>query len=256
MSARLAALAGRARLTEGQLYSCVITLGMAALLATGLGNVHGVAGLALAQPPLSLPPAVVPAPVVVPEPATPPLAGLPLPAAPGGVGLPVPAPEPAPRPEPHQPDAPGPAPSPSPTPSAPPCDSQAVQDAGTTVVTTLNGASGGRLPEKDLLAALGTITGCDPSDPAVLAIGLLVGAGHTLPDLDLPAPPSLPFVEVPDGVVAALQPVRPQVDTVCGLVGTGNTVAALFIWAYPTPVPQATAQLMFQALAACGQVRQ
>ena len=248
-------LAARLRLTEGQLYSCLLTLVAAVLLATGLGNVHGVAGVALSQPQLVLPTTQPQPPVVVPEPvATGVAPPLDLP-----VAEPVPALEPVPVVGPDLPDypyVPVTPTAPSPRPSEPPCDKQAVQDAGTTVITTANQLSGGRLPEKDLLAALGTVTGCDPTDPAILAVGLLIGLGHTVPDPGLPAPPPLlPFVEIPKPVVAALQPVRPQIDAVCGVLGLGNEVAALFIQAYPTPVPQLTAQTFFQALSACGQVR-
>lgn len=251
-----ATVASRLRLTEGQLYSCVITLGVAALLATGLGDVHGVSSAALAQPPLPLPSAQEPPPVVVATPAAPPFAGPSL-DLPVGVGVPAPAPIPAPWTEPDVPVIPQVPQTPVPTPKPEPCDNQAVMDAGRTVVTTLDGATGGQLPDKDLLAALGTVTGCDPTDPAVLAVGLLVGAGHTAPDPGLPPPPPLvPFLEIPGPVVASLQPVRAELDTVCGLIGMGNTVTSLFVWAYPTPVPQLTAQVMFQALSACGQVRQ
>jgi hypothetical protein len=247
----VASLAQRLRMSEGQLYTAALTLLAGLLLLTGLGNVHGVSGGLVAQPLAPIAP-FVDAPVVVPGPV--PAPG-PLP---GPVGLPpvVGGPAPAPAPEPTssfwtEP----PPPAPSPTPTTTPCDNQAVQDAGREVIETLDGASGGQLPEKDLLAVLGTVTGCDPTDPALLAVGLLVGAGQTLPDPGLPALPPLPYVEVPDAVVQALQPVRPAVDAVCGLVGTGSTVAALFVWAYPAPIPQTEAQVMFQALAACGQVR-
>jgi hypothetical protein len=255
VSARIAAVAARARLTEGQLYSCLITLAVAVLLATGLGNVHGVSGAALAQPPLALPTTEPLAPVVVPEPVptavAPPL-DLPL-------GEPVPPPAEVPVVGPDLPDysevpvTPSP---PAPRPEPEPCDNQAVQDAGTEVITTANELSGGRLPQKDLMAALGTVTGCDPTDPALLAVGLLVGLGHTVPDPGLPGlPPIIPFLEIPQPVVVALQPLRAELDAVCGVLGTGNEVASLFIWAYPAPVPQTTAQVFFQALSACGQVR-
>lgn len=254
MSARVAAAAERLRMTEGQLYSALITLAVAALLAAGLGNVHGVASSVLDQPPLALA-TTTPPPVVVPSPVptgTAPALDLPSTFEPG------PLPAPAPGEEPQLPQTPPSAePTTKPSPPQQPCDNQAVQDAGKTVITTANRLSGGRLPEKDLLAALGTVTGCDPTDPALLAVGLLVGLGETLPDPGLPAPPPLlPFVQVPAAVVHALQPVRPEIDAVCGLIGTGSEVGSLFVWAYPTPVPQLEAQAMFQALSACGQVRQ
>jgi hypothetical protein len=249
-----AGIAARLRLTEGQLYSGLITLGIAALLATGLGNVHGVAGLALAQPPLTLPTTEPLAPVVVPEPV--PTGVVPPLDLPSGVDQPLPVPEPIPVTGPDLPDYPDVPSAPTPpTPKPEPCDNQAVQDAGTQVITTANELSGGRLPEKDLLAALGTVTGCDPTDPAILAVGLLIGLGNTVPDPGLPALPPLPFVEIPKPVVTALQPLRPEIDAVCGVLGVGNEVSALFIWAYPAPIPQTTAQTFFQALAACGQVR-
>ena len=254
MSARIAAVAARAHLTEGQLYSGLITLVVAALLATGLGNVHGVANLALSEPPLVLPTNQPPV-VVASAPAggqTPPLQ------LPVGVGAPGPAPAPAPWVQPDDtgfPEQPYTPYVPVPQPTKKPCDNQAVQDAGTQVITTANTLSGGRLPQKDLLAALGTVTGCDPTDPAILAVGLLIGLGNTVPDPGLPAPPPLPFITIPKPVVSALQPLRPELDAVCGVLGTGSEVSALFIWAYPAPIPQTTAQTFFQALSVCGQVR-
>lgn len=252
--------AGRAGLTEGQLYTSVITLAVAALLATGLGNVHGVVSSALVQSPLAalpsapsavLPPIVVPTPAALPPPLPPPpyetAAGGPL-AAPQG---PPPGSDPQPAPLP----ATSPSPEPSPTPSASPCAAQPVDDAGAELVRAINAAAGGGLPEKDLLAAIGLITGCGPDDPAVVAIGLLIGIGQTLPDPGVPNPPVIPVVQIPAPVVAALQPLRPAIDEVCGVVGTGQVVAALFITAYPQPVPVATAQVLFQALSVCGQLR-
>lgn len=253
-----ARLAARARMTEGQLYSALITLGLAALLATGLGDVHGVAGTLLAQQPPPVAPATAP-PVVAPLPApAATLTPIDLPTLPG-----APAPEPAPAPQAGVVTEPEPAPlvpsaSPAPTTSPGPpaaCTAQPALDAVEGVLTTVNGPAGGQLPQDDVMAALGLVTGCDPADPAVIAVGLLIGAGQALPDPGLPPPPVLPFVAVPPAVVTALQPLRPAVDEACGLVGTGSTVAALFVWAYPTPVPELTSQALFQALAACGQVR-
>ena len=129
-----------------------------------------------------------------------------------------------------------------------------MSDAGTGLVTTLDGLAGGALPEKDLLAAIGVVTGCDPADPAVIAVGLLIGIGKTLPDPGIDAP-VIPVVEIPGAVVSALQPARPVIDEVCGLVGTGSTVTSLFISAYPRPVAPLVTQALFQALSVCGQVR-
>ena len=55
--------------------------------------------------------------------------------------------------------------------------------------------------------------------------------------------------------MTALQPARPVIDEVCGLVGTGSTVTSLFISAYPRPVSPLVTQALFQALSVCGQVR-
>ena len=248
---RVAALA---RLTEGQLYSALITIAAALLLLTGLGDVHGVVGTSLSDVPVLAAPQPTFPPVVVPTPA---------PAVPGPAVLPAPGPplpdlpvvEPAPVPTYDEPVSPLPLPRPTPSPAPAPCTAQPAMDAASFVLTTLNGPAGGRLPAKDVMGALGLVTGCDPADPAVIAVGLLIGLGHAVPDPGLPAPPAVPFVEIPPAVVQALQPARAEIDAVCGLVGTGQTVASLFIWSYPTPIPQLTTQVLFEALAACGQVR-
>jgi hypothetical protein len=245
----IASVAARARLTEGQLYTCVITLVVAVLLSLGLGNVHGVASADLG--------AVAPLPGTSALPTPGPSATPGAVPQPGGfptfAPLPTPAPGPTyePVPEPGQP-----ASTPTPSPSAPatPCDLQGVSDTGTGLVQTLDGLTGGALPEKDLLAAIGVITGCDPADPAVIAVGLLIGIGNTLPDPGID-PPVVPVPEIPGAVVTALQPARPAIDQVCGLVGTGATVTSLFISAYPRPVAPLVTQALFQALSVCGQLR-
>jgi hypothetical protein len=253
-SGRVARLAALARLTEGQLYTAALTLAAALLLLTGLGGVHGVVGTALSQASLPAVPQPTFPPVVVPTaaPGVQGLGALPALEPPPAVGLPLPAPSP----EPTFDFLPAPTPSASPSPPAAACTAQPAMDAAQLLLTTLNGPAGGRLPDKDVMGALGLVTGCDPADPAVIAVGLLIGLGHALPDPGLPAPPAAPFVEIPAAVVQALQPARAEIDTVCGLVGTGQTVASLFVWAYPTPVPQLTTQVLFEALGACGQVRQ
>ncbi|MCW2544136.1 MAG: hypothetical protein JWM40_1688, partial [Frankiales bacterium] len=135
----VAALAARARMTEGQLYSVAITLAVAVLLSLGLGDVHGVAGSAFAEPPVSEPVATLP-PVVVPTAAPTPAAPLlPSPSTEG----PLPSFSAEPEPE-AQPPADPPSVLPSPSPSAaPPCDLQGVSDTGTGLVTTLDGLTGG-----------------------------------------------------------------------------------------------------------------
>ena len=249
----------RLRMTEGQAYSAAITLAVALLLLLGLGNVHGVAGLAVAEQPLPLAPQQ-PAPVVVPTPSAPAVAFPPT-STPPVLGV-EPAPQPAPAPVPTYDEPPAPAqPTPSPSPTSTPssCRLPQLQGPNDTALATLdqvNSLAGGRLPAADVKAAIGVVTGCDPADPAVVAVGLLIGIGHALPDPGLPNPAVLPFVQVPPSVVAALQPARPVIDQACALVGTGQTVAALFISAYPQPVPQLTSQVLFTALSVCGQVRQ
>jgi predicted component of type VI protein secretion system len=174
----VAALAVRARLTEGQLYSSVITLVVAALLATGLGDVHGVVSSALSQAPLALPaaPAAALPPITVPTP----VAAVPAPApmrapvqtAPSYAGF-LPQPQPAPSP---QPPPPSPAPSATPTASPSPCTAQPVDDAGRQAILTADAAAGGGLPDEQLLTLLHLVTGCpaagspspQPSTAAVL----------------------------------------------------------------------------------------
>jgi hypothetical protein len=247
----------RLSMTEGQLYSAVITLVVAVLLLFGLGDLHGVASNAVAASPLPLTPQA-PGTVVVPSPGSTAVALPPLPVV--GVA-PVPAPQPEPLPS-YEEVLPAPHPTTSPAPSATPTPStcrldglQGVDDTAIDTLATANGLAGGRLPTSDIAAAIGVVTGCDPADPAVIAVGLLIGIGHALPDPGLPNPVVLPFVQIPDPVVAAVQPARPLIDQACGLVGTGQTVASLFVSAYPQPVPQLTTQVLFTALSVCGQVR-
>ena len=248
------AVAARLRLTEGQLYSSVITVVAAAVLATGLGHVHGVSSALSA--PVDLPALTQPATVAVPPPV--------VATAPQLIHVTVPATAVSPispinPPTPQWPSTSvptqGPTPTPSPTTKPTPCTLQAVSTAADSLITTLTSVSGGRLPDKDLKAVVGLVTGCAPASAAVVAIGLLIGVGHALPDPGLPNPPAIPFIAIPAPVVAALQPARPAIDAACGLVGTGQTVTSLFISAYPRPIPQLTTQVLFQALAVCGQVR-
>jgi hypothetical protein len=255
-------LTQRLRMTEGQTYSAIITLVLAVLLLLGLGNLHGVISSALAQAPLPLAPVVdtpvttTPVPDASQGPIALPTADPVLPVGPGP--LPQPAPNPAPQPtETEVPFVPEPVvtTSPSPTPTEDPCQLQAASDAATDAIKTANAAAGGRLPEADVLAAIGIVTGCDPADPAVVAVGLLIGVGQTLPDPGIGNPAVLPYLTIPGPVIDALQPGRPAIDQACGLVGTGQTVASLFISAYPQPVPQLTSQVLFTALSVCGQVR-
>jgi hypothetical protein len=254
-------LAQQLRMTAGQTYSVAITLVVAVLLLFGLGDVHGVVSTAVAEAPLPLAtqgPAVAAAPGVVAVPPASPQ----LPIGTGGLPAPVPAPAPLPTyqdvPVPPFPTSPPPATA-SPTPTAGSCRVDGLQPVSDTAIETLqtaNGLVGGRLPTSDIAAAVGVVTGCDPADPAVVAVGLLIGIGRALPDPGLPNPVVLPFVQIPAGVVASLQPARPLIDQACGLVGTGQTVAALFVSAYPQPVPQLVSQVLFTALSICGQVRQ
>jgi hypothetical protein len=156
------ALASRARLTEGQLYSSVITLALAGLLATGLGGIHGVVSSALSTAPLApLPPAALPpdavssAAPVVPAPRPQPAAEAPSPYD----AFADPLPQPAPYPEPEL--SAQPSSSPSPTPA--PCTAQPVDDAGTQAILMADAAAGGGLPDQEMLAALHLVTGCSPS---------------------------------------------------------------------------------------------
>ena len=167
--------ARRWQLTPGQRYSSAITLIIAAALMTGLGNLHGVTGNDLAGPPLELAP-VAAVPDVVPTAGGPtstpsPDARVPLPAG----NVPVFPPYdtgavPSPRAFPLSPPAPKPtvAPTtpppgnPSPTPTPSPCAAAPVNDSAKDALTTLNGPLGGQIPQDDILAALGLVTGCAP----------------------------------------------------------------------------------------------
>lgn len=256
----ISTLSRRARMTEGQLYSSLITLTVAVALLFGLGDLHGVVSTTVASQPLPLSPQQ-PAPVVVPTPtASGPVALPELPQPPITSGqLPEPLPQTAPLPSYDGsgpvPSEPVPTTSPSPRPTEDPCQLAVVNDTALQALKTVAEASGGKVPTSDLAAAVGIVTGCDPADPAVVLVGLLIGIGRALPDPGLPNPVVLPFVTIPAPVVAALQPARPAIDAACGLVGTGQTVASLFISAYPQPVPQVTSQVLFTALSVCGQVR-
>jgi hypothetical protein len=165
--------AALARLTEGQLYSSLITLTVGGLLATGLGNVHGVVSSTLAQPALAALPSAPAAPLPAIVVSTPAPLPAPLPEPPPGdafeaVPLAVPQAPPTsqsfpPPPTFGPPPTRSPAASPSPSPS--PCTAQPLADAGAGAIWTLDGIAGGGLPDGDLIAAIALVTGCDPDDP-------------------------------------------------------------------------------------------
>jgi hypothetical protein len=174
----LAALAARARLTEGQLYTSVITLAFALLLATGLGNVHGVVSSALAQAPLAplapLPAAQLP-PMAVPAAPSAPAASFAAAPAPY-VAAPLPQPFPAPSPLPPYSEPPAPAPTSSPSPQPSPCTAQPVDDAGRQAILTADAEAGGGLPDEQMLQLLHLVTGCSSSasaspSPSALLVG-------------------------------------------------------------------------------------
>jgi hypothetical protein len=171
------AMAARARLTEGQLYTSVITLAVALLLATWLGTVHGVVSNAFAQAPLTplpaaqLPPMAVPAATTAPATTFAP-AQTPFAAAP----RPLPHPLPAPSPRPPYSEPPAPAPSSTPSPTASPCTAQPVDDAGRDAILAADAQAGGGLPDEQMLEVLHLITGCSSGasaspSPSALPIG-------------------------------------------------------------------------------------
>lgn len=257
-------LAGRLGWTDGQLQTAVLGVALATLVTLlGLPPALGrspFTGTAAAAPRTHTTPGPS-APVVVPTagalPLGPSLPGFDLPGQPVASQDPVVDPAaPTLTPDPGRSgDTPEPTTSPTLDPTTP-CDAQAAQDAGATVITTLATASGGVVPQDSLLAALGTATGCDPSDPAIVALGLIVSIGGTLPDPGLPGlPPLVPPVTIPPALVQAVQPARAQIDTLCGTIATVSYLTNLGLSSYPNPIPATSSQVLFQALFACGQLR-
>jgi hypothetical protein len=177
------ALAGRINLSEGQLYSSAITLAVAVLLMTGLGNMHGVVSTSLSQAPLALPPAPSLPDVAVPR-RSPTPAPNPAPTVPPPMMLPAPAPAFAPTSLPPLSDTsfgPGPTPTASPTPSTTPCAAKPADDQVRAGLETANDVAGGGLPVDQILAILTAVDGCTGPSPSA--------SPSPVPSLSVPSKP-------------------------------------------------------------------
>lgn len=140
-----------------------------------------------------------------------------------------------------------------PQPPSPPCDAQPLLDVTSQVLDALKVAGAPSNATKLLLAHL---TGCKPSDPVVLALGVLAETGSGLPDpgVALPVVP-IPFVEVPQPVIDAVQPFREIIDPTCDAIGASATVAFYGLSTYPLGIDVAVLTGIRTILLVCGQLR-
>jgi hypothetical protein len=243
---RLAALAERIGCSEGQLYT--MTIGAALAIVLGLFGLS----VGLADHPVSELGATDRASVGVALDS--PLGSLtaagPLP-APSllGVDRLAPAPAVGGAEQPGDDTKPG-----TDEPPPPPCSSQPLLDATNQVLDPLG--TTGLVPSDSTKLLLAHLTGCRPSDPLVLALGVLAETGSGIPDpgVAIPVLP-IPFVELPQPVIDAMQPFREIIDPTCDAVGASATVAFYGLSTYPAGIDVTVLTGIRTILLVCGQLR-
>jgi len=239
------------RWTEGQVYTATIGLTVAlALLVFGLPGGFGGQPLAAdtGNPSVPVPTAGPSSPPTVGTAAPPPPTVRPVPASTPGAPI-----GDAPT---LPPDASGPRPtSPNaPTPEAPPDADCPPAEAARPIIDALGET--GVFPDDGTMLLLEHITGCSPSDPAVLLLGVLAEFGSGLPDPGFEIPGlQLPFVEIPPAIIEAVQPLRAAIDPLCDAVGASSAVFFYGLGTWPGGVGSAVGTPIRQVLLACGQLR-
>lgn len=150
------------------------------------------------------------------------------------------------------PSTPPPAGSTDPEPN--PCANDNLQQTAKPIVAALEGT--GVVPSDSVLALLGVASGCNTTDPVVVALGLIAEFGSRVPDpgFRLPVIP-LPFVEIPSAVVDLVQPLRPAIDPICDAAGAVVTVVLFGFATYPLGIDSTMLTAVNQVLLVCGQVR-
>ncbi len=245
-STRIGAVARRIGCTEGQVYTMTLGLSVAVLLLV-LGLRTNFTPAPSAQAAVSEPSAGSPLEQLVPS------------VSPDDGRAPVDVINRNPQPAIGQPPASG-GTTPKPatggsTPPAPrPCDDDETVQTVAPVLAALKAT--GVVPSDSLLNLIGVVTGCNPTAPAVVAIGAIAELGSGIPDpgVEIPRIP-VPFVELPQGVIDALQPLRPLTDPICAAFGSVVTVILYGFATYPLAIDGVMLTVVQQVLLACGQLR-
>jgi hypothetical protein len=239
---RLTPLARRAGCTEGQLYTVVIGLVVAVVLASS--------GLPVAFREAVRPLAGAERPRVAPD-LSPPTSAVDLVIDPSSPFL-----------DPGRPLIEPPVDDPAEPPEAPTtdddepmaCESQAALDLTDELLRTLNVL--GVLPDTSVTQLLANLTGCKQGDPVLLVIGVLAQLGSRLPDpgFDLPLIP-LPSQDLPPDVVALVQPLRDAIDPICGAASSAAQIAFYGLAGWPLALDAVSLQAVNQVLLVCGQLQ-
>lgn len=135
------------------------------------------------------------------------------------------------------------------------CSSQATLDATSKLLHSLDGL--GVLPSDATMNLLASVTKCKPSDNTVLALGVLAEFGGKLPHppLTLPLLP-IPSLELPAALIEQAQPLRDAFDPICGAVGQLPTLVFYGLGPFPIGVGPFTLQAINQILFVCGQLQE
>lgn len=245
---RLAQLAARVGLSEGQAYTVAILAVVAALLTSSLTGLTGRLADVAAAPlrPQESPDAASPTPRAADSPAIeppPPFAPFEPPALPD-----------TPPPTTEDPAAPV---DPEEPPPAAPCGADPLIAVVRDAVVALDPLTGGSLPDGTVVSALAVATGCSKTDPVILLLAGLIEIGQGLPDLGLGflELPVLPFLAIPGPVIELVQPLREALDPICNTVATLTVITSQVGPSYPYPIDAAFSVSLFYALATCGQIQ-
>ena len=242
---RLAWVAARIGLTEGQAYTVAIVLVVVLLLVSSLTRWTPIEELAARSSNRPSPAAPPVPPGDGPTLTVPTIALSPLPPL---APLPVPSPLAPPRGTSHEPDAAA---------EEPPCGNAAVVASARDLIGQLDALVGGVAPSGTLVSVIVLATGCSQADPTVLLLAALIEVGDELPSLGLETLelPVLPFVELPVPVVDVLQPFRAALDGICGTVSVLGIITSQVGPHYPAPLNAVFAVSLFYATATCGQIQ-
>lgn len=252
-STRLARLAARLGVTEGQAYTLGLLTAVAVLLLASLGDLTGRISDALAAP---VPPGTTTTTAVVPSdddiggPVAEPLSPF-SPRDDGAGAPPVTSPPSSPITSPFTPVEPPAEPAPR------ECAAAGLTTPVGDVARAVDALAGGVVPDGTIVSALALATGCSEADPVILLLAALIEVGQSMPDLDLGfiELPVLPFLEIPAPVVELVQPIRPVLDPVCNTVAVVNLITSQAGPSYQAPFDAVFSVSLFYALATCGQIQ-
>jgi len=249
---RLARVAARMGLSEGQAYTVVMLAVVAALLTSSLTGLTGRIAEVAAAPLAPREPAEEAAP---PATSTTELPDLP------AVGLvfepPIYVPPPASESPPVTSEDPFEPVDPDAPPPSVPCGADPLIASVRDTVASLDLLVGGAIPDGTVVSALAVATGCSKTDPAILLLAGLIEIGQGLPDLGLGflELPILPFLEIPRPIIDLVQPTREVLDPICNTVATVAVITSQVGPSYQAPIDAIFSVSLFYALATCGQLQ-